>query len=449
MAMGDRTPHGRLVGALSELAARVQRGRTSEDVLRIAGEGVVQLGMRFLVFQIDSGTLVLRYLATSPERHEAVERLIGRRLVGLQAPLERCGPAREIVAQRNIIYRSDLDLFVRFIEAATGRNPLPLDTSPSTAGISNGIVAPLFVRDEPWGLLSLVSSWFRPDDAAAVALFATHVGSALEVAEYIHTLGQTQEALIARERLATIGELAATVAHEVRNPLGVLFNSVSSLRRLVREDVDPSKRSDAEVLLSIVTEEAERLNEIVSDLLELARPWAMHTKETSLESVVRTVANDIPRLQDGASIDLRLELADLPLVDIDARMIRQALLNLVINAVQAMPRGGTLRIEARMEHRDEGSFACVDVSDTGVGIAPEDRPHVLEPFYTTKPTGTGLGLALVKRVVEAHQGELGIMSDETGTTFTMRLPLPLEDESQVMVKREAVGAPPLRVAGTG
>src|SRR4051794_31499146 len=169
--MGDRTPHIGLVAALSELAASVQRGRTHDDIFRIAGDGVVRLGVRFLVFQIDRDELVLRYVAMAPDRHEAVEQLIHRGLVGLRAPLDQCGPAQEIVSQRRIVYRSDLDLFLHFVEAATGKTLGRLDPT-AYSDSSNGVVAPLFVRDEPWGLLSLVSSSFRPEDAAAAALFA-------------------------------------------------------------------------------------------------------------------------------------------------------------------------------------------------------------------------------------------------------------------------------------
>lgn len=450
MSVGDRTVGMELVRALSELATSVQRGRTAEDVLRIAGEGSARLGIRLLVFQVDGDDLVLRSLATSPERYEAVERLIEKRIVGLRAPLDRCGSAAEIVTRRTSVHRPDLDLFVRFIVAATGRDPLPLEASPATSGISNGVVTPLFVHDEPWGLLVMLSPSLRSEDAAAVALFATHVGAALEVAEFVRTLQQTQEELIARERLATIGELAAAVAHEIRNPLGVLFNSFATLRHLVQETLGRSRRTDAEVLLSIVSEETEHLNEIVTDLLELARPWAMRTKETSLASVVRDVAKAVPRLPEGAAIDLRIELcAEMPPVELDARMVRQALLNLVVNALQAMPAGGTLEIATRIEHRDERSFACIDVTDTGAGIRLEDHARVLEPFYTTKPAATGLGLPLVKRVVEAHDGELGFASDETGTTFTIRLPLPTWDDSRVRLKRVEVAGRPSRATGTG
>ncbi len=461
MMSGVRTVDAGLVTALSELAARVQRGRTTEEVLRVAGEGIARLGMRFVVFQIDGDDLILRYLATAPERHAAVERMVGKRLLGLRAPIDRCGPAVEVVTARKSVYRTDLDLFVRFIEAATGRDPLPLDREPATSGISNGVVTPLFVSDEPWGLLSMVSPSFRREDAAAVSLFATHVGSAVEVAEFVHALQKAQDDLISSERLAAIGELAGIVAHEVRNPLGVLFNSVASLRRLVREDVGHTTRVDAETILSIMTEETDRLNAIVTDLLEYARPSAVRTEEASLGALVRDAADAVMQLPEAVRVDLQLDLArDLPLVQIDARLVRQALLNLLVNALQAMPCGGTLAVRTRVEHRDDGSFARIDVSDTGAGIPPSARDRVLEPFFTTKATGAGLGLPLVKRVVEAHRGELALESDKTGTTFTVRLPLDLSlcdptcselvpVESQVSLKRGAGAARLLRAAGTG
>jgi two-component system sensor histidine kinase HydH len=434
-----------LAFALSELASRVQRGRGHDEILRIIGDGVVRLGLRCLVFQIDGEALVLRSLATTPERLESVERIVKRRLIGLRAPLARVAPATELLSHRAVVHRNDTELFIRFIEAATGRTALALDAST----VAKGVIAPIYVRDQAWGLLSLVSSApLRPEDAAVLALFATQAASMLEVAELVETLQRSHEELLAREQLASIGELAATVAHEIRNPLGVLFNSVTSLRRMLPAEVEPAQASDADTLLSIVSEETERLNEIVTDLLEVVRPFAMRTQEASLAKVIRTVVKDVPRLPDGSRVEVRLELADLPPVEIDARMIRQALLNLVINAFQAMPHGGTLRVETRMEHRDEVSYACVDISDNGA-VEPKELPHVLPLDTESANTGTGLGLAFVKRVVEAHNGELELFSDEAGSTFTLRIPIPQWDDSHVSFKREGATLRPLRVVGTG
>src|SRR5262249_37773779 len=161
-------------------------------------------------------------------------------------------------------------------------------------------------------------------------------------AEFAETLQHTRKELSDRERLATIGELAATVAHELRNPLGVLFNSVSALRRLMREGAAPTMRVDVECLLSIVSEAAKRLNAIVSDLLECARPHTMRMKEASLESIVRSVTNVLPQLPEATRVNVQIELAsNVPALRVDPRLMRQAVLNLVVNALQAMPTGGS------------------------------------------------------------------------------------------------------------
>jgi signal transduction histidine kinase len=148
-------------------------------------------------------------------------------------------------------------------------------------------------------------------------------------------------------------------------------------------------------------------------------------------------------------------------IEVDARLVRQALINLLLNSVQAMPKGGSIILSTRVERRGERLFACVDVTDTGSGIALEDQKRILEPFFTTKATGTGLGLPLVKRVVEAHQGELALTSSTMGSTFTMRLPMTAlaqmldsgvrlrRDASDEHVMRGGGAAGPSQGAGTG
>jgi signal transduction histidine kinase len=414
-----------LVPALSELAADVQRGRTADDVLRIAGDGVGRLGMRFAAFQLDGDALVLRHLVTAPQRVEAIEGAIGRSLTGLRAPLSACAPAAEILAQRKIVYRNNLNLFDRFLIAAAGYDQSPLDATPATTGIPNGVLAPIFARDKAWGLLTVVAESFRPTDAAAVALFATHVGSALEVAEFVGALEKAQKELVDRERLAAIGELAAVVAHEVRNPLGAIFNALASLRRLIvpPDQAHAETIKDGEVLLSILREEAERINSIVSDLLDFARPTLLHTKKVSLGDVFAELSTSAAARPEAASVDVQFDVpSTLPAVEIDPRLLHQALYNLVLNALQAMPRGGTLVVRARHEGSGDRARVLVDVADSGPGIASAIRPRIFEPFFTTKAAGTGLGLPLVQRVVDAHRGELSVASSSAGTTFTIALP---------------------------
>ena len=403
-----------LIAALSELAASVQRGRTIDRVLEIAGQGTLRLGIRLVAFQIAGPDLVLRYLATAPSRMTAIEKRVGRQLRGLRAPLADAEIVRTIVKGRRTLYREDLDLFDRFLRHATSFDPTPLDAAPETAGITNGVLAPLFVRDKPWGLLALVSKTLTRLDADAVALFATHVASSLEVAESMEALARAQAELVAHERLAALGELAAVVAHEIRNPLGVLFNSLASLRRIL-SDVD-RKEGEAELLLSIANEEATRLNGIVSDLLDFARPG-----EPSLQpGAVELVIDDAVRAVD-AVVDLDLA-ADLPWILMDPRLMRQALLNLLLNGIQAMDDDPILRVRACSETIDGQIFVRIDVTDHGPGILPGDRDRIFEPFFTTKASGTGLGLAVVKRIVSSHRGRITVESASSGTTFTLRFP---------------------------
>jgi signal transduction histidine kinase len=408
-----------LVAALSELAATVQRRRTVDDVLETAGLGALALGMRFGAFQIRGDDLVLRFLATAPKRYAAIEGRIGRAIRGLSAPVGACELVRSVVTGRRILFRHDLDLFDTFLRVAAGYDPTALDREPDTAGITTGVLVPLFVRDAPWGLIAVYSNRLMRADADAVALFATHVGSALEVAESLEELARTQTELVERERLAALGELAAVVAHEVRNPLGVLFNTIGSLRGIVDAGAPADKLDDAKTFLAIAAEEASRLNDIVSDLLEFARPYHATLSRCSIEEIVREIGSRDPRIDVSIAPPLPL-----PLVEIDARHVRQALLNLVLNGLQALKGGGRVTISARVEERRQGvARVRVDVADTGAGIPSHVRSRIFEPFFTTKATGTGLGLAIVKRIVDAHRGELEVDSGPSGTTFTMSLPV--------------------------
>ena len=227
-------------------------------------------------------------------------------------------------------------------------------------------------------------------------------------------LAHAQEQLIQQERLAALGQLAAVVAHEVRNPLGVIFNSLGSLRRLLRPE------GDAAMLLDIVGEEADRLNRIVGDLLDFARPATPTLRPERLDRVLDDATS--AALAVGADrIDLVRDLPPgLPPVPMDARLMRQAMVNVLSNAVQAMPDGGTLTVAAR----EEPGAVRLEIADTGSGIPEEVRHRIFEPFFTTRPTGTGLGLAVVKRILDDHRASVQVDSvEQGGTRFILRLRL--------------------------
>jgi signal transduction histidine kinase len=212
--------------------------------------------------------------------------------------------------------------------------------------------------------------------------------------------------------------MAASVAHEVRNPLGVIFNSVGGLKRLLQ----PS--GDVRLLLDIVTEEADRLNRMVGDLLEYSRPLRPAVQAIALQPVIdEAVGSVLPtRYENDVAVRISVEPGLGP-VSADARLLRQALVNLVTNSVQAMPHGGILTITATRVISDGAPQARIAVHDTGAGIPQDVRGKVFQPFFTTKPMGTGLGLAVVRRIVEGHRGSIGVGSVVSGAEFRLLLPL--------------------------
>jgi signal transduction histidine kinase len=233
-------------------------------------------------------------------------------------------------------------------------------------------------------------------------------------------LAAAQLALVERERLAAVGELAAVIAHEVRNPLAVMFNCIGTLEK---PTVDPDESVE---LLAILGEEASRLNHLVSELLDFARPRKALLETRSLEDIVLGAVTSVraaePLLQSGA-IKLEIDVVrPLPPLMLDARLIRRALVNLLCNAVEAMPHGGHIVVRVTQETFDDRPAARIEIIDDGPGISRELQARVFEPFFTTKAAGTGLGLSIVKRVVEAHHGDLAVHSEGRGTCFIVRLP---------------------------
>jgi signal transduction histidine kinase len=234
-----------------------------------------------------------------------------------------------------------------------------------------------------------------------------------------------QDELVRKEQLAAVGELAAVIAHEVRNPLAIIKNAVSSLRRR------PEDTTQTATLCTILDEESTRLNRIVGDLLHYAKPLSVTPQNVDVADIVQRAASHL-REQPNVDLELTIERSS-PVVG-DAVLVRQAIDNVLHNAVQAMGSGGTLFVGVR-DRRTEPDGVEVTIRDTGEGMDTVVRRRALDPFFTTRPTGTGLGLAIVARVVEAHGGQLTILS-ERGAGTEVRIFLPRSsEESEPRVKR--------------
>ena len=238
-------------------------------------------------------------------------------------------------------------------------------------------------------------------------------------------LKETQEKLIRSERLAAVGELAAQIAHEIRNPLGAISNSVGVLRR------DLDLQGDDRRLLEVVNDESQRLEDIVADFLRFARPRPIHKMPEHMSDVVDDLLLLLSQEQTGKS-EIRITKEyepDLPKVPLDSAQTREAVWNLLVNAVEAMPKGGEIRVEVSRSTKG-GDFLEIVVADTGKGILASERDKIFQPFHTTKADGTGLGLAIVHRVVEAHAGEVEVESKEgQGSAFRLRFPMSSESSS--------------------
>lgn len=225
---------------------------------------------------------------------------------------------------------------------------------------------------------------------------------------------ELEQQMVQAERLADLGRMAATIAHEIRNPLGAIVNSITVLRR-------PGGVPDPR-LLQIVTEEADRLDAIISEFLLFARPPACAPIPCDLRHLIDDTLLLFGR--DGgvpAGIVLNVRCGtDLPPVDLDPNQMRQVLWNLLKNASEAMPKGGAIDVDASVS--TDRAEATISVTDDGPGI--EHLAHVFVPFYTTRAQGTGLGLAIVDRIVRDHRGQVSVSNvNGRGARFVLRLPL--------------------------
>ncbi len=253
--------------------------------------------------------------------------------------------------------------------------------------------------------------------AISASRIVTEEGEAIGTAIIMRDLGEIrrlQSELRRRDRLVALGNMAAGIAHEVRNPL-------SAIKGLARFFMEASPRESEESRMAgIMTQEVLRLDKVVGDLLDFARPDALNLSDVPLDEVVERARGMIGPDMEARGVRFEGDLPKPPLiVRLDRDRMTQVLLNLFLNAVQAMPDGGMLRVRGRAE----GSELLLEVADTGCGIAPERLADIFSPYFTTKASGTGLGLSIVHKIVEAHEGTIEAASTPgEGTVFLLRFP---------------------------
>jgi len=245
-----------------------------------------------------------------------------------------------------------------------------------------------------------------------------HLGT-LALFRDLTEIRQLRDEIARSQRLASLGNLAAGVAHEIRNPLSSIKGFATYFRDRYKDN--PEDSGTAQIMI----EEVDRLNRVISQLLELSRPAGLRLDIKDLAVIIRHVLVLTGDEARKRGVELKVDLPETAITaPIDRDKIEQVLLNLVLNALQASENGGSVTITLK---REPGGRALVSVADTGKGISREDLPRIFDPYFTTKPSGTGLGLAIVHKIVEAHGGEIRAVS-EKGQGTTMEIYIPLEGE---------------------
>ncbi len=379
-----------LTRALSEAAADLGSCGDEAGIFHTVLQVLEDQGQRARVFRLDGQDIVL-------EAQQASSPLFP---LGARVPICQVAVVAKMVELGRAVLHEDVHRQLAQLLPPEQLAKL-LPTLPC-----RGVAAPIFVEKKLYGLLCVHGDSLTEAGASAIELFARHVGSAMA------KLRQHRRS-VERERLAALGEAAAVVAHEVRNPLGAISNATCLLKRA-------GASASSLVLLRMIEEEAARLDELVHDLLYVARPLEPRRRAVDLGELCSQLAQTSRQSDDFASLTLVVELpGHAPKVLADPVHLQVAVANLLRNAAQASPPSGTVRLRVT-EH---GRLVWLEVEDEGPGVPEEVAARIFEPFFTTRGSGTGLGLSLVKRIADAHQASLRVeRASHGGACFQLALP---------------------------
>ncbi|HZS12507.1 MAG TPA: ATP-binding protein [Nitrospirales bacterium] len=344
---------------------------TSNETLRLKlkENEDLRLHLTAVLESLTTGVIVADELGTIIRCNEAAERLLG---VSRDALLGR--PLNGCLVERGL----DPDAYPLF-------TPSGIPVSMSQATLRNG----------------------AGGDAGRIVLF-----------QDLSTVRRLEERVQRRDRLAAMGEMVGHIAHEIRNPLGSVELFASMLRQDLSHDATLKRYTDH---ISLAVESMDRL---LSNLLFYTKPSRPRADWHAPELIVRDALTLASHATTRGGLEVRLELdPTVSMLWCDAAQIKQVLVNLILNAVQAMPEGGTITIGVRLDQDRQPRSMRLTVSDTGSGIAPEQLSRIFDPFFTTREEGTGLGLAIAHAIVEGHGGRLEVESQlRVGTRFTIVLP---------------------------
>ena len=336
------------------------------------------------------------------------------------------GLERELAARRTPSNdeKEALQLMMRTLDQMNGSVALGIISEDQLLGA-------LILRDER------LREAYSSDEIELFRGVATSIGVTLQNS-------QVYERMKERDRLAALGQMAAGLAHEIRNPLGAIKGAAQFLQPTAGGPPMGADPAGTKEFLNIIVEEVNRLNKIVSQFLDYARPYRGEQRQLEVNDVIRKTLQLLAKESEGKGIEVVPTLVDgLPPVRADAEQLLQVFLNLALNAVQAMPDGGRLFVSSSIRRATRrgvaAAFLEVRFRDTGVGIPPGDLRSLFIPFFTTKEKGTGLGLPISQRIIENHGGTIEVRSQAgTGATFTVLLPVESDAYAAYADKKPAV-----------
>ena len=347
--------------------------------------------------------------------------------------MERAEQLRDEVVKRGTEGRRRLSLLEQDVQQnvdalneqfrARERLAQPLLIGLATFGVLVGLLMALYARRvlKPLGTVTERAKAVARGDLTPHPVVASNdeIGELASTFEaMVGAIARANEQLLAAERLATIGKMAAHVTHEVRNPLSSIALNVELLEEELAE-----RDQEGRVLLRAIKGEVERLTALSEQYLSMARQQPLRLSDEDVGEVVAEASEFMRRDLERHRVAIRLEIGlELPSVRLDEAQLKQALFNLIRNAREAMPAGGTVRVSV---HRATGGGVDVTVDDEGSGIDEPTRARLFEPFFTTKSHGTGLGLAITRQIVEAHGGTIACVARAPrGTRIWIHLPEP-------------------------
>ncbi len=382
--------------------------------------------------EISQHELTLPELLEKTERERAASHSpLQERVMQLKIGLGNvCFPAIERAIREKTALSVRHDELLEFHDC-TDTQRAEFEAAAALFSAGNVAIAPLLAKDRLVGMVladNLYSGTYIDEgDVQLLDTLAQQAGLTIDNALAYEALQRAQRELVSAERLVAVGEMAARVSHEIRNPLATIGGFARSVMKKADDEVGVRRK------IGVIVSEVARLEELLTDLLDMARPRPLDLQLHSINEIVEhsLLLADADLKNCFATVERDLA-PDLPPVPVDRGRLLQVLLNTIRNGAQAMPDGGVLRVVTRMAERpsDAASMVEIEVKDSGIGIPTRALKSVFDPFFSTKVSGSGLGLAVTKRIIQDHKGHIEVFSDEgVGTTFIFCLPLVQEPDS--------------------